>query len=189
MSDLTPNELKPKSFRPPKGTMPIASLGEAKLSEAPRPNVLPPGRDHMVASGGQIFAKFDVSQPVGHTIEDALRPEYWVNHARFLKAPSAAERDFAGSKLELHTKDHAHYAVLYVRAVLENSLIVELIGEPVYLGQPVTENGHFKMVWNVGKRGYDIINETDRTLAADGAKFPTKEMAQAWIDKTLTRAA
>jgi hypothetical protein len=161
-----------------------------KRPEAPRANILPPGRQYFVITeAGVAFAKFDVTQPIGHTIEDALRPEYWVNHARFLKAPSAGERDFAGSKLELHTQDHAHYAILYVRAVLENSLIVEMIGEPTYFGNPMTDSGHFRAVWNVGKRGYDIINETDRTLAADGAKFPTKEMAQAWIDKTLTRAA
>lgn len=156
----------------------------AEIIEPPKP-VLPPGRDGFsITEAGFQYATIHVKQPVGHTVEDALRPEYWVHHARALKAEQASGRpDMAGSKIELRTLDHAHYAELYVRAVHENTLVVDLLREPVYFGPKAVGTKELEVRWNVGNRGYDVIRQSDRHVVA--SKLPTKEAAVEWIDKTM----
>lgn len=151
----------------------------------PEKIVLPPGRDNFsITEAGFQYATIHVKQPVGHTVEDALRPEYWVHHARWLKAEQASGRpDLAGSKIELRTLDHAHYAELYVRAVHDNSLVVQLLREPVMLGLQKAGTDAFEVKWNVGERGFYVVRKSDKQTVA--SKLPTKEAAQEWIDKTM----
>lgn len=158
----------------------------AKIVETPQFNVLPAPNDRFsITEAGYRYAEVDVTQPLGHTVEDALRPEYWVNHAHKLKARVfTGEADRSGAIIRLRTEDHSHFAQLYVRAVQDRGLIVQLLGAPISIGsKPKNESG-FEVRWNVGKRGYDIIRKSDRELVGDGAKFPTAEAAQEWIEKT-----
>lgn len=156
----------------------------AEKDEAPR-IVLPPGRENFsITEAGFQFATIHVKQPVGHTVEDALKPEYWVHHARYLKAPpNTGQSDLVGSKIELRALDHSHYAELYVRAVHDNTLVVQLLRDAVYLGLQKAGDDAFEVRWNVGNRGYDVIRESDRAIVA--SKLATKDAAQEWIDKTM----
>ena len=149
--------------------------------------VLPPANSRFsITESGYAYAEVDVTQPSGHTVEDALHPEYWVHHAYKLKARAfTGEADRAGALLRLRTEDHAHFAMLYVRAVHDKGLTVQLIGEPFQLGTKAKESPSFDIRWNVGKRGFDVIRKSDREIVADGAKLPTRELAEAWIEKTL----
>lgn len=149
--------------------------------------VLPGATDRFVPTDSAFaYATIQVRQPVGHTIEDALRPEYWVHHAYRLKAnPITGQADWAGAKLEIHTEDHSHYAELYVRAVLEKALIVQIINGPHYLGISSAETSGYETRWNVGKRGHDVIRRSDRQIVGH---FATKELAKEWIDETLKAA-
>jgi len=133
------------------------------------------------------YANLSATLPVGWTVEDALKPEFWVHVTDMLqKTPVTNEPDKAGAIIELRTVDHAFYARVYVRAVQERGLIVQLLGEPVYFGpKEVKAASQFEVRWNVGKRGFDIIRKSDREIVGDGSKIPTKEAAQDWIDKTL----
>src|SRR5688572_9951901 len=130
---------------------PAAPTVEAEKKEPPKP-VLPPGRDNFsLTEAGFQYATIHVKQPVGHTVADALRPEYWVHHARYLRADKESGRpDLSGSKIELRTLDHAHYAELYVRSVHDNTLNVQLLGEPIYLGVREAGTDAFEVRWNVG---------------------------------------
>ena len=129
------------------------------------------------------FATFSAVLPVGWTVEDALKPEFWVHVAqKFSKDAFTGDPDKAGAIIELRTIDHAFYARLYVRAVQERGLVVQLMGEPVYFGPQQVKSGAYEIKWNVGKRGYDIIRESDRSIVCDGAKIKTKEQAQSWVD-------
>ena len=168
---------------------PIAQIAKAapkvaEKIEPPKP-VLPPGRDNFsITEAGFQFATIHVRQPVGHTVEDALRPEYWVHHARYLKSqPNSGQSDLVGSKIELRALDHSHYAELYVRAVHDNTLMTQLLREPVYLGLQKAGDTSFEVRWNVGNRGYDVIRQSDRHIVA--SKLATKDAAQEWIDKTM----
>ena len=149
--------------------------------------VLPPATSRFsITESGYAYAEVDVTQPLGHTVEDALHPEYWVHHAYKLKARAfTGEADRAGALLRLRTEDHAHFAMLYVRAVHDKGLTVQLLGEPFQLGTKAKESPSFEVRWNVGKRGFDVIRKSDREIVADGAKLPTRELADAWIEKTL----
>lgn len=132
------------------------------------------------------YGRMHVTLPVGWTIEDALKPEFWANVAnQFRKVEMTNDPDRIGTIIELRTIDHAFYAEVYVRAVQERGLVVQLLGEPVYFGPKAVESTAFEVRWNVARRGYDIIRKSDREIVGEAAKFPTREAAQDWIEKTL----
>ena len=132
------------------------------------------------------YATYAVTLPEGWTVEDALKPEFWVNVAhKFSKQPVTGEPDKTGAIIELRTVDHAFYARLYVRAVQERALIVTLLEAPIYFGPKEVLSFSFSIRWNVGKRGYDIIRKSDNQIVAGGEKIKTKDDAQAWIDETV----
>lgn len=166
---------------------PKAVTPGVERSKVEAPHVLPNVNNRFsITESGYTYAEIDVTQPIGHSVEDALRPEYWVHHAGKLKARAfTGEADRAGAIIRLRTDDHAYFAQLYVRAVQDRGLVVQLMGEPVVLGARVAESASFEVKWNVGKRGFDIIRKSDREIVGDGSKFPTRELAQEWIDKTM----
>jgi len=64
------------------------------------------------------YGRYSAKLPLGHTVEDALKPEYWVHMAGELSAdPLSGRMDMSGSIIELRSENHDFYAVLYVRAV------------------------------------------------------------------------
>lgn len=138
-------------------------------------------------SGAEFaYATFSATLPVGWTVEDALKPEFWVHVAHKLaKNPISNEPDRSGAIIELRTVDHAFYAQLYVRAVQERGLVVALMGEPVYFGPREVKSAAYKERWNVGARGYDIIRVSDNEIVAHASKIKTKEQVQAWIDEAM----
>lgn len=163
-------------------------MAEAALAEKPVEKkeaalaVLPTSNNRFsIKESGYAYAEVDVTQPVGHTVEDALRPEYWVHHAHKLQARAlTGEADRTGARLTLRTDDHAHIAELYVRAVDARGLRVQLISKAILGGESKTHKGYEKQ-WNVGARGYDIIRTTDRQIVASASKIKTKEDVEAWI--------
>jgi hypothetical protein len=132
------------------------------------------------------YARFSVTLPLGWTIEDAMRPEFWTNVThRLARQPQTGEPAKVGTIIELRAVDHSFYAELYVRAVMQHGLTVALTREPVFFGPKAVKDSPFEMRWNVGKRGYDIIGRSDKIIVGDGSQFPTKEAAQAWISSTM----
>ena len=133
------------------------------------------------------YADFAVTLPVGWTLDDAMKPEFWVQVCHKLQREAVTnEPDKAGAIIRVRTRDHAFYAELYVRAVQERGLLVSVLREPMYFGpREVPDTSQFEARWNVGKRGFDVIRKSDREIVADGAKIKTREMAQEWIDRTL----
>lgn len=158
---------------------------------------LPPGDDYFsIRESSFRVCEVDVLMPIGHTFEDALRPEYWVNHAhRLARRPVTNDPAKVGSELIVRRMDHALMFRLYVRAVLERSLIVVPL-VPDARGVCVIEpekslavaTDHVDLRWNVAKRGYDVVRKSDGEVIADGARFPTREMAVDWVNQTMMAA-
>lgn len=162
----------------------VAVVADAPVKKSVAPE--PPRTLKATAFGESEFAyaKFSATLPVGWTVEDALKPEFWVHIAHKLaKNPISNEPDRSGAIIELRTVDHAFYAQLYVRAVGERGLTVALMGEPVYFGPREVKSASYKERWNAGARGYDIIRVSDNEIVAHASKIKTKEQAQAWIDE------
>lgn len=149
------------------------------------------------------YAFLDVSAkvPAGMAFEEVFRPGFWGNVVHLFKRDViSGGNDRAGGIIHLRTEDHAYYAKLYVRAVLERGLIIQCIGPsinpetgkacPIDLmtGLPWTgkqaSDGHLEPKWNATKSGFDIVRKADLQIVADGAKFPTLEHANEWIEKT-----
>lgn len=154
---------------------------------------------------GHRYERLTATVPAGTPFEDALRPGFWTNIVHHMKRNiMTGGSDRSGCIVELRTEDHAWYAEMYVRGVLERGLIVQCAGPaidprtgkacPVDLQtgmvwgaqtQPSAQpsaTGHLSAKWNPGKRGFDIIR-ADGQIVADGREFPTREQADEWIAK------
>ena len=149
-----------------------------------------------------FFVALGMTHEAGMPFEEVFRPGFWGNVVHlFKKDIIAGGADRAGAIIHLRTEDHAFYARLYVRAVLERGLLVQCVGPsfdpktgkacPIDLatGGPwygPTDLGieNFELRWNANKRGFDIVRKSDLQIVADGRNFPTRELAVEWIEKT-----
>jgi hypothetical protein len=133
------------------------------------------------------YADISVTMPVDHTIEDALKPEYWAHVAHRLQQNAlTGQPDRSGAIIRLRTEDHAFFAMLYVRAVRKEALDVALIGEPTYFGpKGAAKSEKYDIRWNVGARGYDVVRKSDGAIVGRAADLKLKEDAAAFIRDTL----
>lgn len=132
------------------------------------------------------YARMSFVLPAGHTYEDILRPEYWSAVSHRLQKRYENERDRRGAVIEVRSEDHAFYAELYVRAVLDAGLIVAPIRPPVSLMPDRTISAESLVAhWNLGKQGFDVVRCSDNEVVKDGNGFPTREKAEEWIRDTL----
>lgn len=118
----------------------------------------------------------------GQTFDDCLRPEFWASVAYIFRKETGGIKDKSGAIIEVRTVDHEFYAELYVRAVLDNGLIVGVLRQPVYLSPKTADPDKFEIKWNVGEQAYNIIRQSDRSIVARNLKV--KEQAFAWIAET-----
>lgn len=152
----------------------------AVLTKAdPRPFTL--SRTKMQPVGYDSYAEMSATIEAGISFEECLKAECWVHVCDlFKKQPLTNEPDKAGSIIHIRTEDHAFYARLYVRAVLERGLVVETL-EYRELGAALKESAAFKSQWVPGNRSWNIIRLSDREIVARGLK--TKEAVNDWIGK------
>lgn len=118
--------------------------------------------------------------PDGYTLEDALRPQFWAHVANQMKS-APGERKGVGDIIEIRNFDHSAYAELYVRGVGDNEVFVAVMVDRAVAPEIKQESAALDVRWNVGKRGYDIVRVGDKAVVQDGAKFPLREQAVAWI--------
>ena len=151
-------------------------------------------------------AQFSITLPADWDYEDTLNPEFWVNIQPMLKYEKGRqEQDFRKSRIHVHREDASFYAVLYIRAIVDGGLVVQCIGPsftrngkpcPIDLetGLPWAGNKEqekdspYAIKWNFGRKGYDVIRNSDREIVADGSKIKTREQAQAWVEEALKAA-
>ena len=138
------------------------------------------------------YGRCSLTLPVGVTLDEALKPEAWVNVShRFVRKPDTNAPDRTGAIIEVRTQDHAFYAELYVRAVRGTMMDVEVLTDedgnrryfPLGPRKPVSDAMPYEIRWNVGKRGFDVIRKSDRVVVEGGEKFPTRELALRWLDE------
>lgn len=133
------------------------------------------------------YADISVTMPVGHTIEDALKPEYWAHVAHRLQQNTVTgQPDRSGAIIRLRSEDHAFFAMLYVRAVRNDALDVALIGEPTFFGpKGAARSEAYEVRWNVGARGFDVVRKSDGAIVGRASDFKLKEDAIAYIRDVL----
>lgn len=180
-----------------------ATVPAASMPDRPKRESLPPALKPGDFEESQ-YAYLDVSakMPAGMPFEAVYLPGFWGNVVHlFKKDVISGGSDRAGAIVHLRTEDHAFYAKLYVRAVLERGLIVQCIGPSIdpetgkacpidlmtgmpWTGQRDAITTHLEPKWNGTKGGFDIVRKADLQIVADGSKFPTLEQALEWINKT-----
>lgn len=184
-------------------------MSTTAVAEKPAPAAAPETPPYVLkpsdfAVYGHRHERLTATVPAGTPFEDCLRPGFWANIVHLMKRNiMTGGADRSGSIIELRTEDHAYYAEIYVRGVLERGLIVRCTGPAI---DPATKQAcpidlqtgmalgaasrtreqgpvaHLVPKWNPGKRGFDIIR-SDGQIVADGREFPTREQAEEWIGK------
>lgn len=157
----------------------VAEMTKPAKAEEPPKRVKPTS---FRATSDYIFARFAIILPVGWILDDVLDPDAWAHVAHILDRNKITnEPARVGTLIEVRTEDHAFYAELYVRAVRDMALDVQVL-QHVPLGPKVEKkSANFDVRWNVGKRGFDVVRKSDGAIVASG--LPKKEDAYAWIDK------
>ena len=154
--------------------MPDALKADAVKKVLTRMRKLP---ENALVMPNAASATFTVIMPDGFTVEDMLQPMFWSHVARKFNPKFHYFIDVLND-------EHTIYARLYVRAVQENQMIVEQIGETQHFGPTnVAAIGNLQPRWNVGRRGWDIVRSNDGEVVQEGSKFAVKEQALAWIDE------
>ncbi len=118
----------------------------------------------------------------GHTLEDALQPEFWSQVAYKFLRPIVTEGNYAGSIIELRSHDLSLYAELFVRVVRKTGVVVQLLRSYEIGLQNVEAPGH-TIRWHNKVKGYDIIRNSDREIVANAKDTPTREAAQTWLER------
>lgn len=133
------------------------------------------------------YARSCVTLPVGWEFDEVLKPEFWANVANlFQKNPMTGDKEKSGAIIAIRAADHSFCGEVYVRAVRERDLIVGVYKEPVYFGiRALPANLGYETRWNVGKRKFDIIRNSDREIVGEAE---TKELAMDWIGKMTGQA-
>lgn len=158
----------------------------AAAAPAPAPVVqlkrLPLGSDRFVIRESSfVYPEVDVTMPIGHTLEDALHPEYWSNHAHLLRRNQMTHADRTGALLILRTEDHRFKATLYVVAILEGGFSVVLDGPVTEIHKGKAESERHFTRYNQLKGGFDIIRKSDHVIVGDASRFKTLPSAEAEI--------
>ncbi len=138
---------------------------------------------------GNRFGTIQFMLQPGHTIEDVLHSEFWAQVAHNFTRPSHSEGNYAGSIIEIRNRENTVYVDLWVLAVMERGLLVEIMkpdadGVCRFGPKEVIRPEDFEARWNVSKKGFDIIRLSDNEIVGDGKNFPTKKLVNDWIDKT-----
>ena len=142
-----------------------------------------PNQDYFQPMASSFYGRISVVLPQGWTLDDALKPEFWSHVVTHLR-----ERRI-GTIIEVRNVEATLYAELFIRAVRDRDILVELLTDSAgkkrlfEFGPKETETSGYELRWNVGARGYDIIRKSDRVVVAAGKQFPTKELAFDWLSK------
>ena len=171
----------------PQSPVPAQPLREAQ------PKKIKP---HMFQESGQTRLTFEASIPAEWDYSDTLDPAFWS----YISSKIGGDKRVIGSFIHLDTDDHAFYALLKVTDVRKDGLAVVCIGPscdpqtgeamPIDLRTRRMWTGRlFDIVWNKGKRGYDVIHKADGEVVASGEHFPTAETAVAWAVAAAKKAA
>lgn len=159
-------------------------------AEATRPELQDPPKKAKLSTfqlAEHAYGRRSCTLPVGWSIEEALKPEFWSEVAHLLEGNKLnGIPPQEGTIIEVRTQDHAFYAELYVRAVRKMALDVDVI-QFKQIGpkdeKPVS--GDYKPRWNVGAGGYDVIRQSDGAIVGRASDLKLKEDALAFIRDVL----
>ncbi len=112
---------------------------------------------------------FFVLADPGTTLEDVMKPEYWVHHARRVKI---------WDHLKVQAEDGEFYVELLVHAVTENSVFVKII-HVVEISDEVREEVSkegFSVSWGGPQQKWRIVRNADGATINKG--FPDRISAE-----------
>lgn len=107
----------------------------------------------------------------GTTLADMVKPEYWAHVAKFLKP---------GARIEIQPEDNSWFAELYVRAVKEQSAVVQVLRAVTFDEAPqasASAPAYFAKFSGAAK--WRVYRASDNAVMAE--KLDTREQADAWI--------
>jgi hypothetical protein len=134
---------------------------------------------------GYRYGRWEVTVPEDLSFTDCLREEVWRSIAPRLKAdPRSGRPAQIGGIIELRAWDLSWYAELIILDVLPGGLDVGILKQQTMVQRevPVPDDDRFEVRWNINKRGFDILRNSDRAVVADAAVIRSKPQAYTWIN-------
>lgn len=148
------------------------------IREAPKPKLLM--RDLVRAE--HAYGRYSVTLAAGHTIDQMLKPEYWVLTAHLFQADkNSGLPDRAGAIIEVRDEAHTFYAELYVRAVQEKGLVVQMLRKED-IGPKLAPTGNYFYEFNRAEKIWDVKRKSDNETVFS---HKLKEEASDWVKKNL----
>jgi hypothetical protein len=133
------------------------------------------------------FNRWSAELTEEQSLEDALKPEFWVDLAPQVIGHDPTNLKGRGDIIELRKLDTGLYAELIITEVNKAYLKVRLQHKDQPPVAEVSEASPLATKWNVGKRMHDVIRKADGQVLAAG--FQSKEKAIEWIDDHLRKMA
>jgi hypothetical protein len=133
------------------------------------------------------FNRWSAELTEEQSLEDALKPEFWVDLASQVMGHDPANPKGRGDIIEVRKLDTGLYAELIITEVNKAYLKVRMQHKDQPAVAEVAEGSPLTTKWNVGKRTHDVIRKADGQVLASG--FQAKEKAIEWIEDHLRKMA
>lgn len=142
--------------------------------EAGNARRLKPSNLHMAE---YAYTRYCVEIPAGMNIKEMLDPEYWshVSH-KFQHPGGTGKPDQRGAIIEVRSEDDAVYAELYVTAVQERGVKVEILREHK-IGPKLVASAKYNIRWNPGIKEHEIVRMSDKEVVFS-SKDKTEVLAE-----------
>lgn len=133
------------------------------------------------------FNRWSAELTEEQSLEDAMKPEFWVDLASQVMGHDKASPKGRGDVIEVRKLDTGLYAELIVTEVGNGFLKVRQLLRDQPDIPDVAETSPLKIKWNVGKRMHDVVRTADNQVMQSG--FQSKEKAIEWIEDHLRKMA
>jgi hypothetical protein len=139
-----------------------------------------PIKESAIKLSKQVYNTYAVQLPYGTSLEDALKPEFWVHFSHKLRI---------GDQLELLPVDMSFYARLLVRNASLRFADVGLIQHVEFedAAEPPAADDEYTISWSGISTKFRIIRRSDNVVMAENLK--TKEAAHQALAALKPKAA
>jgi hypothetical protein len=133
-------------------------------------------RPHLLKDTEYFRKSFTILLERGTTLDDVLKPTYWVNVGMRLKPLQ---------QIFVHPDDGTWYAELIVRSATPRSARVSVVHHKEFTDPLAEELADFE-IKHRGGAGWSAIRRSDKTVVVE--RLPSKEAVHDWLKNPLPAA-
>ena len=144
-------------------------------------------RPHNFCESSFGFRRWSAVLEEGQLLDDCKSETFWAHVAARVMGHDLTKPLGRGDIVEVRSFDNSTYAEFIVMAVSPGGLRVRMLRLDQIVEAAAAAAGPLAPKWNFGRKMFDVIRQSDRTVISSG--YQTKADALAWIESTLKQAA